>query len=286
MTAIDDLLALLDLEPLEHNLFRGTSPQVGWQRVYGGLVIAQALMAAIRTVEGKNVHSLHAYFLLGGDPSAPIIYDVDRIRDGKSFATRRVVAIQHGQAIFSMSASFQGPEDGYAHHAPMPGAPAPDALPDDERIRLDFVPRLSENRQRYWAKKRPIEMRPVDPERYFHRKAGAATQAVWMRATGRLPDDPNLHACLLAYASDMTLLDGAMLAHGKSVADPDIQAASIDHALWFHEPFRADEWLLYAQDSPWSGHARGLGRGLVYAQDGRLVASVAQEGLIRRRREA
>jgi acyl-CoA thioesterase II len=284
LSPIEEFLGILDLEPLEKNLFRGFSPQVGWSRVYGGLVIAQALVAAMRSVEERRVHSLHAYFLLPGDPSTPIIYDVERIRDGKSFTTRRVVAIQHGAPIFVLSASFHAQEPGLAHQIPMPDVAMPDKVPDDAALRMDFVPRLSPTRQTYWNRKRPIEMRPVDAEAYFNRKPGAPMQDVWMRATGPLPDDPAIHAAILAYASDMTLLDCAMVPHGKSVADPDIMPASLDHALWFHEDFRADDWLLYTQDSPWSGHGRGLGRGLVYTRQGRLVASVMQEGLVRLRR--
>ncbi|KAF0231919.1 MAG: acyl-CoA thioesterase [Beijerinckiaceae bacterium] len=283
-TPTETLLAILDLEQLEKNLWRGFSPDTSRYRVFGGQVIAQALVAAIRSVEGRSVHSLHGYFMLGGDPTAPILYEVDRIRDGKSFTTRRVRAIQNGESIFAMMASFQSAEGGLHHEMPMPDVPGPESLPGEEEIRARFVPHLSPVRQGYWKSQRAIELRPVDPEAYFNRKPAPPVQHVWVRAKGPLPDDPNVHAALLAYASDMTLLDGAAVPHGRSVIDPEIQAASLDHALWFHEPFRADEWLLYTQDSPWSGHARGLGRGLIYTEDGRLVASVAQEGLMRLRR--
>jgi len=281
MTPLETLLHHLDLEPLDRNLWRGFTPRTGRTRVYGGQVIAQALVAAIRTVEQRACHSLHGYFMLPGDPALPILFEVDRIRDGRSFATRRVRAIQNGAAIFAMMASFHAEEAGLHHQMPMPEVALPDQLPDDEAIRERYVPLLSENRQAYWRAKRPIEVRPADPDAYFLRKPGEARHHIWFRASERLPDDPMVHTAILAYASDMTILDSAAVPHGKSVADADIQAASLDHALWFHESFRADDWLLYSQDSPWSGHARGLGRGLIYRQDGRLVATVMQEGLIR-----
>jgi len=286
MSPVETLLAILDLEPLEKNLFRGHSPLTGWKRVFGGLVIAQALMAAIRTVEGRRPHSLHAYFLLPGDPTIPILYEVERIRDGKSFTTRRVVAIQRGAAIFAMSASFQVHEEGLHHEATPPAVPRPEDLPDEAALKRLYFDRISPNRQAYWQRERPIELRPVDPEGYFLRKPTRPEQHVWFRATGRLPEDAALHACVLAYASDMTLLDSAMVPHGKSVADADMQPASLDHALWFHEDFRADQWLLFAQDSPWSGHARGLGRGLIFNAAGHLVASCMQEGLLRQHQSA
>lgn len=284
--ATRNLLAILDLEPLEKNLWRGVSLDSGRYRVFGGQVIAQALVAAIRSVEGRRVHSLHGYFMLGGDPTIPILYEVERIRDGRSFTTRRVRAIQNGEAIFAMMASFQTAETGLHHEMKMPDVPGPDSLPDDDEIRSRFVPLLSPVRQSYWTSQRAIELRPVDPETYFNRKPASQIQHVWVRVKGSVPEDPDIHAALLAYASDMTLLDGAAVAHGRSVIDPEIQAASLDHALWFHEDFRTDQWLLYTQESPWSGHARGLGRGLIYTEDGRLVASVAQEGLMRLRRES
>jgi acyl-CoA thioesterase-2 len=282
-SAVDALLDILDLEPLEHNLFRGRSPQVGWQRVFGGQVIGQALVAACRTVEGRKPHSLHAYFLLPGDPKVPIIYEVDRIRDGRSFATRRVVAIQHGQAIFSMSASYHAEEAGLDHQMPMPDVPMPEDLPDDAEVRATILPQMPAPVRAYFERERPIELRPVEFSRYATRTPMEPRFRAWIRATRRLPDDPVLHQCVLAYASDMTLLDASLIPHGRSVFERSIQAASLDHALWFHRPFRADEWLLYAQDSPSSTGARGFARGLIYDQKGRLVASVAQEGLIRPR---
>ncbi len=284
-SAITNLLSILDLEQLERNLFRGRSPQVGWQRVFGGQVIGQALVAATRTVEGaRPPHSLHGYFMLPGDPSVPIIYEVDRIRDGRSFTTRRVVAIQHGQAIFSMSASFQVMEEGYEHQLAMPDVPPPEKLPSESEMATLFMDKLPEPVRGYFQRERPIEIRPVDLTRYTSDKPREPRQNVWIRATGPLPEDPAIHQCVLAYASDMTLLDTSLVAHGKSIFAGDIQAASLDHALWFHRPFRADDWLLYSQDSPFTGGARGMTRGLIFARDGRLVASVAQEGLIRPKR--
>jgi acyl-CoA thioesterase-2 len=284
-TAVDDLLSILDLEHLEVNLFRGRSPQVGWQRVFGGQVIGQALVAATRTVDDRPPHSMHAYFLLAGDPKVPIIYEVDRIRDGKSFTTRRVVAIQHGHAIFSMSVSFHADEGGLDHQAAMPAVPKPDSLPSDAEIKERILPQLPEAVRRYYQRERPIELRPVEFGRYTGQKPESGLFNVWFRATGRLPDDPAIHRCVLAYASDLTLLDTALLPHQRSVFDRNIMAASLDHALWFHRPFRADEWLLYTQDSPNLHGARGFARGLIFAADGTLVASVAQEGLLRERRQ-
>lgn len=283
-SALDSLVRLLDLEPLEVNLFRGLSPQIGWQRVYGGQVLGQALVAAVRTVEDARIaHSLHAYFLLPGDPSVPIIYEVERIRDGGSFTTRRVKGIQHGKAMFSMSVSFQKPEPGFDHQTPMPDVPAPEDLPSEMDLARQMLERVPENMRQYWQRERPIEMRPVDLSRYLVAKPRTAAQHIWLKANGRLPDTPALHQCVLAYASDFTLLDTALIAHGKLMFDADIQLASLDHALWFHRPFRADEWLLYVQDSPSASGARGFCRGSVYTRDGVLVASVTQEGLMRQR---
>jgi acyl-CoA thioesterase-2 len=282
--ALDELLSILDLEPLEHNLFRGLSPQVGWQRVFGGQVIGQALVAANRTVEGRPAHSLHAYFLRAGDPAVPIIYEVDRIRDGGSFSTRRVVAIQHGHAIFSMAASFHKQEEGLEHQISMPDVPPPEDLPSEAELKQRLVDRLPEPVRAYWQHERPIEIRPVDLSRYLSPGTQAPSQQVWIRATGDLGDDLALHQCVLAYASDFTLLDTALIAHGRFVFDPTLMLASLDHAVWFHEPFRADDWLLYAQDSPSSGAGRAFCRGTLFTRDGRMVASTAQEGLIRQRK--
>ncbi len=286
-SAIQDVLAILDLETLEVNLFRGRSPQSRWQRVFGGQVIGQALVAACRTVDDVAVrppHSLHAYFLLGGDPKVPIIYEVDRIRDGKSFTTRRVNAIQHGRAIYSMSVSFHVAEEGLTHQLEMPAVPLPDALPSEAEIKDHILPRMPDPVRRYYQSERPIELRPVEYGRYLGEKLEGGRYHMWIRATGRLPDEPAIHQCVLAYASDMTLLDAALIPHGRTVFNEDIMAASLDHSLWFHRPFRADEWLLYAQDSPNLGGSRGFSRGSIFASDGTLVASVAQEGLLRQRR--
>jgi acyl-CoA thioesterase II len=284
--AIEELLAILDLEPLEKNLFRGRSPQVSWQRVFGGQVVGQALVAACRTVDvaERPPHSLHAYFLLPGDPKIPIIYNVDRIRDGRSFTTRRVIAIQHGQAIFAMAVSFHGEEDGMTHQVRMPDVPSPENLPSEAEIKERVLPLMPEPVRRYYERERPIELRPVEYARYLGKIIDDGRFHVWIRATGRLPDQPAVHQCVLAYASDMTLLDSALIPHGRTVFEKDIMAASLDHALWLHRPFRADDWLLYAQDSPNLAGARGFTRGLIFARDGTLVASVAQEGLVRERR--
>jgi acyl-CoA thioesterase II len=287
-SAVKELLATLDLEPLEVNLFRGRSPQSRWQRVFGGQVIGQALVAACRTVDQvatRPPHSLHAYFLLGGDPKVPIVYEVDRIRDGRSFTTRRVVAIQHGHAIFSMSVSFHGGEHGFSHQGlPMPTVPQPDSLPDEAELRKAVLARMPEAVRRYYERERPIELRPVELDRYLGKPTPDGKFHVWMRAIERLPDEPALHQCVLAYASDMMLLDAATIPHGRTLFEPTIMAASLDHAMWFHRPFRADDWLLYAQDSPSAEGARGFARGSIFDRDGTLVASVAQEGMIRERR--
>jgi len=251
--------------------------------VFGGQVIGQALYAACKTVEGRQPHSLHAYFLLPGDPTIPILYEVDRLRDGRSFTTRRVLAIQKGEAIFAMSASFQVPEEGYEHQMPMPDVPMPEDLPDRETMKREILPHLPAVIRDYYMRERPIEIRPVEIERYARSIKMEPKFNVWIRATQPLPDDPAMHQAVLAYASDLMLLDSSLIAHGTTVFDPAIQGASIDHALWFHRPFRADDWLLYAQDSPSTSGARGFSRGLIFDRQGRLVASVAQEGLIRPR---
>ena len=285
--AIDDLLSILDLETLEQNLFRGRSPQQGWQRVFGGQVLGQALVAAVRTVSEERIaHSLHAYFLLPGDPAQPIVYDVERTRDGGSFTTRRVKAIQHGRTMFAMSVSFHVDEPGLDHQSTMPKVPPPEDLPSEKDLKAKMLASLPETMRSYWERERPIELRPVDVSRYFAREKRTPEQCIWMRASGKLPDALPLHQCVLAYASDFSLLDTALIAHGKLMFDKDIQLASLDHALWLHRPFRADEWLLYAMDSPSSHGARGFCRGSVYTRDGVLVASVAQEGLMRQRSSA
>ena len=284
VSAVKRLLSILDLEQLEHNLFRERSPQDGWQRVFGGQVIGQALVAAERTVEDRLAHSLHAYFMRPGDPSVPIIYEVDRIRDGKSFNTRRVVATQHGAAIFSMGVSFHLDEEGFEHQSDMPDVPGPEDLPGLNEIKEKFVDQLPPNIKTYFEREWPIEIRPVDTSRFFTNEKRDPKQSVWFRASDELPDDPGLHQCAIAYASDFSLLDTALIAHGRVLFDPRLMLASLDHAMWFHRPCRADGWLLYTMDSPAAHGARGFCRGSIFTADGTLVASVAQEGLIREKR--
>jgi len=287
--AVETLLDILDLERIEHNLYRGESPDVGWQRVFGGQVIGQALVAAQRTVTSNGndrdriVHSLHGYFMRPGDPSVPIVYEVDRIRDGMSFTTRRVVAIQHGKAIFSMSASFQIEEKGLEHFVEMPDMPSPEDLPSEKQLAEQFIDHAPEGVRNYWKRERPIELRPTSLEHYISNKKLKPEQNIWFRATGALPKNAAVQQAVLAYASDMTLLDTSLFAHGRAVFDPRLQVASLDHAMWFHRPMNMEEWHLYSQDSPNSSGARGFTRGSIYSQDGQLVASVAQEGLIRER---
>jgi len=280
-TPLDDLVSILDLEPIEVNIFRGVSPDEQRQRVYGGQVAGQALVAAGRTVEGDHrVHSLHAYFLRPGDVSVPILYEVDRIRDGRSFTTRRVVAVQRGRAIFNLSASFHVEEKGLEHQFPMPDAPDPESLPTFEERMAPYKEQLSD----WYQRPRPIDQRFVDGgARMGEQTRREPRQQVWLRADGRLPDDPLLHACVVAYASDMTLLDSALLPHDIAWDDVRFMGASLDHAMWFHRPFRADQWLLYQQDSPTAYGARALSRGALFSHDGRLVVSVVQEGLVRLR---
>ncbi len=280
---MESVLSILDLERLEHNLYRGNSPQVGWQRVFGGQVIGQALVAAQRTVDAeRHVHSLHAYFMRPGDPAVPIIYEVDRIRDGGSFATRRVVAIQHGHAIFSLSASFQKDEEGLSFQAEPPeGVPAPETLLSEKDLIEQFIDKVPENIRLYWKRARPIEFKPVNLKHYFSREKLEPRQDVYFRATGPIPDDRCVQAAVLAYFSDMMLLDTATFPHGRMIFDPELQTASLDHAMWFHAPCKLDGWLLYSMDTPFSGGSRGLSRGSIFDASGRLVASVAQEGLMR-----
>ncbi|MEO6653432.1 MAG: acyl-CoA thioesterase II [Ilumatobacteraceae bacterium] len=278
--ALADLVELLDLEPIEVNMFRGVQPDEDRQRVFGGQVAGQALVAAARTVDepARHVHSLHAYFLRPGDPSVPILYEVDRLRDGRSFTTRRVVAIQHGRPIFNLQASFHDPEPGLDHQiAPPTDVPDPLSLPD-------YKQRLEPHRARIgdWIDRpRPIDTRYVPPDPAFERGVKTDGQVVWMRADGTLPDDPVLHACIVTYASDMTLLDTALRPSGRSSLTDDLMMASLDHAMWFHRPFRADEWLLYDQRALSSSSARGLAGGSIFTADGLLVVNVVQEGLIR-----
>ena len=281
-SALEGVVRLLDLEVIEVNTFRGQSPDEDRQRTFGGQVAGQSLVAAARTVEAPFVaHSLHAYFLRGGDPHAPILYEVDRIRDGRSFCTRRVVAIQHGRAIFNMSVSFQAPEDGFEHQfdSPLGDTPGPETLPDFRTRYAPYRERLGD----FYDRPRAIDVRYVDWEPEDRTEQLPPRQRVWIRADGTLADDPVLHQCVLTYASDMTLLDTAMLPHA-SWHSPDVFMASLDHAMWFHRPFRADEWLLYDQDTPTATGGRGLARGLIWDAEGNLVVSVVQEGLLRRMR--
>ncbi|MEX6507235.1 acyl-CoA thioesterase [Jiella sp. M17.18] len=283
--AVEQLLTILDLETIEENLFRGTSPENGWQRVFGGQVIAQALVAAQRTVPAdRPCHSLHAYFMRPGDPKVPIVYEVDRIRDGGSFTTRRVVAVQHGAAIFSLSASFQRHEDGFDHQIQMPDVPGPDELPHGAAFAETILQNAPAAVKRYWQRPRPIELRPIFIDHYVSDEKLEPLQRIWVRCRRDIGADVNLNAAVLAYLSDMTLLDTALFAQGLSVFDERVQAASLDHAMWFHRPVRVSDWLLYAQDSPSSTGGRGLTRGSLFTADGTLVASGAQEGLIRPRR--
>lgn len=283
-TPLDDLLTLLDLEPLEVNIYRGLNRDIGSTRVFGGQVFAQALVAARRTVdEAREAHSVHGYFILPGDLNAPIVYFVDRLRDGSSFATRRVTAIQHGQAIFNLSASFHRQEDGLEHQPTMPDVPPPEDLPSELMLIREMADRIPESYRAIWTQDRPIDFRPVAPVDPFRAAARAPERQVWLRAIGRMPDEPLLHQAVLAYASDYSLLTTALLPHGVSYRQPGLQLASLDHSLWLHRPFRADEWMLYTMDSPIAHGARGFSRGAIYSQTGDLIASVAQEGLVRLR---
>ncbi len=279
MTALDDLVTLLDLEAIEVNIFRGRSPDENRQRVFGGQVAGQALVAASRTVEEPDrfVHSLHAYFLRPGDPTVPILYEVDRIRDGRSFTTRRVVAIQHGRAIFNLQASFHVHEAGPDHQVTMPEAPPADSLPDFKTRMAPYKDRMGE----WYDRPRPIDLRYIDGDPFSRQGTKSQGQRVWFRADGELPSDPTLHASIVTYASDMTLLDTAVLPFGLSWESPNMQMASLDHAMWFHRPFRADDWLLYDQSAISSGAARGLAGGAIYSSDGTLAITVVQEGLVR-----
>lgn len=279
-SALEDLIALLDLEPIEVNLFRGVQPDEHRQRVFGGQVAGQALVAASRTIDepGRLVHSLHAYFLRPGDPKVPIVYEVDRIRDGKSFSTRRVVAIQHGRAIFNLQASFHEAESGLEYGMDPPAdVPLPESLPDHRTRLAPYRERIGD----WYERPRPIDLRYVPPDPAADPRVCTEGQTVWMRADGPLPDDPVLHACIVTYASDMTLLDSALRPFGKSSLTDDLMMASLDHAMWFHHPFRADEWLLYQQRAIASGSARGLAGGAIFTPEGTLAISVVQEGLIR-----
>jgi len=285
-SAVDRMMSILDLEQIEADRYRGQSPKDGWQRVYGGQVIGQALVAASRTVTDRQLHSLHGYFLRPGDPTIPIFYEVERVRDGKSFCTRRVVAFQHGKEIFIMSASFQIVEEGLEHQIDMDMdiVPGPETLPGEAEMKAMMLsrPNVPEPVKRYWERDRPIEFRPIDLTHYVSREKLPPRQQIWVRSSSPLPDDLALQKCALAYMSDMTLLDTSLFAHGLNMFTGGLQMASLDHAMWFHRPFEAHDWMLYVQDSPSSSNARGFCRGSFYSQSGSLIASVAQEGLIRR----
>ena len=281
-----DLVDLLDVEEIDTDLYRGRRSTGGIGRVFGGQVIAQALQAAQRSAEApKTAHSLHAYFMRPGNENFPIIYRVVRDFDGKSFSTRRVIAMQRGAPILNMACSLQLPEDGLHHQDGMPDVPAPDTLPSEAELRIRDATHLPEAQRMQVTRPRPIEIRPVFPRKWFAPVASDPVQHSWFRAAAALPEDSAMHRAVLAYASDMMLLSTSMLPHGVNWTTPGMQTASLDHALWLHEPFRADEWLLYSTDSPWAGHARGMNRGQIFTQDGRLVASVAQEGLVRMRKK-
>ena len=279
-----DLIAILDLEQIEVNLFRGNSPKTRWQRVFGGQVIGQALVAACRTVEGRLPHSLHCYFILPGDPRVPIVYQVERLRDGKSYTTRRVTAIQHGNAIFSLMVSFHtGEESIFDHGEKMPDVPPPEKLSPEEVLKQPISQDMPEFIRNYYESDRPFELRPVEFGRYFGQKVDDGRVHIWIKSAAKLPDDPALHMCALAYASDFSLIDATMARYGRTLLDRRLMSASLDHAMWFYRPFRADEWLLYAQDSPSARGGRGLTRGQIFKPDGTLVALVTQEGSIRER---
>ena len=279
----ENLIDALALERIEVNLFRGVAPTGQGPRIFGGHVIAQALLAAYKTVEGRVCHSLHCYFIRPGDPTIPILYEVDRARDGRTFTTRRVTAIQHGEQIFNLAASLQVPEAGLEHQDPMPDVPRPDALPDERELRRAFLDKLPPKMREMAQRPRPIEMRPVDSDDFMAPKIGQSFQNIWMRANAAVGDDVVLNQAVIAYASDMSFLSTAMRPHGMGWQTPGLQTASLDHAIWFHDHSRFDDWHLYAQRSPSASGGRGFNLGEIYSQDGRLGASTAQEGLMRYR---
>lgn len=281
--SIDDLVELLELEPIEHNIYRGRNRDIGSGRIFGGQVLAQSLVSARRTVEeeDRSAHSLHGYFILPGDLEIPVVYFVDRLRDGRSYTTRRVTAIQHGRAIFNMSASFHRTEEGPAHQASMPEVPPPDGLRSELELIREQADRIPAGLREVLTQDRPLEMRPVEPLDPFEPEPRPPTRHTWVRTVGTLDDDPLHHQAVLAYASDYGILGAALLPHGRTFRDPDVMAATLDHAIWFHRPFRADEWLLYTMESPVACRARGFARGSFFTHEGVLVASVAQEGVLR-----
>lgn len=281
---LHDLVRLLELERIEHTLFRGRSQDLGFGALFGGQVLGQGLSAALQTVDAsRQVHSFHAYFLRPGDPQKPVVYAVDCIRDGRSFTTRRVVAIQNGHAIFNLAASFQLPEEGFEHQADMPQVPGPEGLSNTVNIARRMQERIPSAMRDKLTAEPAIDMRTVDPVDPLDPERRAPRKYAWIRAAGALPDDPRVHQCLLAYASDFQLIGTAMLPHAVTYWQSHMQVASLDHAMWFHRPFRFDDWLLYAMDSPTASGARGLARGQLFTRSGVLVASTCQEGLIRQR---
>ncbi len=283
---LDDLVALLSLEQIEENLFRGRSQDLGFRQLFGGQVLGQCISAASQTVEeARHVHSMHGYFLRPGDASLPVVYQVERTRDGGSFSTRRVVAVQKGHPIFFCSASFQYEEEGFHHQSPMPDVPGPEGLKSETELARMVAPMIPERMRERLISDKPIEIRPVTLINPFAPLPCEPVKYVWFRAAGDLPDDPQLHKYLLAYASDFNLLTTSMQPHGVSVFQKFMQVASLDHSLWFHRNLRMDDWLLYAMDSPWAGNARGFSRASIYNRQGELVASAAQEGLTRVRED-
>jgi acyl-CoA thioesterase-2 len=283
---LDDLVELLTLEAIEENMFRGRSQDLGFRQLFGGQVLGQSLSAASQTVEQeRHVHSMHGYFLRPGDAGLPVVYLVDRVRDGGSFSTRRVTAVQKGKPIFTCSASFQYDEQGYEHQRSMPDIVGPDDLPTELELLTQRAHLIPEAMRDKLLCPKPIQFRPVTAEDPFNPKPGDPVKYVWFRADGTLPDLPALHKYMLAYASDFNLLTTSLLPHAKTVWQRDMQVASLDHSLWFHNDLRADDWLLYAMDSPWAGNSRGFSRGSVFNRAGQLVASVSQEGLIRHRKD-
>ncbi|WP_421739972.1 acyl-CoA thioesterase [Caulobacter sp.] len=281
MQTTDNLADILDLEAIEVNLFRGVSPNDGFPRIFGGLVIAQALLAAYRTVPERICHSLHAYFIRPGDVNAPVLYEVERARDGGTFTTRRVAAIQHGEQIFNLACSFQTPEDGFEHQSPMPAAPAPDEVQTEGEFLRSLGDQVHPKMLAFLDKPRPIDIRWVDPQNPVKPEKKSGTKEVWMRARAPIGDDVKMQQAALAYASDMAFMESALRPHGLIWTTPGLQSASLDHAMWFHRPFNFNDWTLFAQDSPSASQGRGMVRGQMFSQDGTLLASVAQECLMR-----
>lgn len=281
---LEKLVELLQLESVDELNFRGCSEDLGFKNVFGGQVLGQAMMAAYRTVDGKDVHSMHGYFLRPGDHGCPIDYEVQVVRNGASFATRRVIAKQHSKEIFTLNASFQTPEEGYEHQFDMPETEGPEGILSELEMRRKFSDLIPEKVKEQFTRDRPIEIRPVNPVNYLKPDVRAPYKQNWFRAVAKLPDDPAIHRCILAYASDFGLLGTSMYPHGISFMQKGMQVASLDHAIWFHRDFRVDEWLLYDMDSPSASQGRGFNRGNIYNQQGVLVASVCQEALIRNRK--